>query len=332
MRAAVTWFDGVDWRDGVVAASATGPRLLPDAARTGLPQLDGVIIGAFTDHHVHLQLVDFATLADSAVGDATLANSTLGRVVDLGGDPDVLAEFTESRTASGIEVLFAGAFLTPPGGYPSDREWAPAGSVREIPDAAAAERAIGEMKDAGATRIKIASNNQAGPVFSDEMMRTVIRGAAARRLPVITHAEGPGEAQRAVRLGAARLAHAPFSERLSVSAIAEQVASAAWISTLAIHSGETYDIAVDNVRRFRAAGGTVIYGTDMGNGHTSFGLNSDELDALEDSGYRGVELLQCLDPTDPRDAASRLLFLPGCSPEAADPRLARPLTPADLES
>jgi len=344
MRAAATWFDGGEWRDGVVVIADAGLRLL-DAPATGLPRLDGVITGGFTDHHVHLQLVDPALLAESA----------LGRVVDLGGDPAVLAAvhnssriagtspdleeldqdppvLEELRTLGGVEVLFAGAFLTPPGGYPSDRPWAPAGSVREIADEAAAERAIVEMKDAGAVRIKIASNSHAGPTFSDEMLRVVIAHAAYHRLPVVVHAEGRGEAQRVVRLGAGRLAHAPFEERLTDAESAEQAASTSWISTLAIHEGEAYEIAVDNVRRFYARGGNVLYGTDMGNGDVPVGVNPREITALREAGIDGADLLQSLAPVDPTECGGGLLFYPGCTAETADPLSARVLTPADLSA
>lgn len=319
MRAAVTYLDGEEWRDGVVAHASSGLRVFPAVDTTGLPRLDGVITGRFTDHHVHLQLVDIAPLA----------GSTLGRVVDLGGDPSVLSEL---RIVEGVEVLFAGAFLTPPGGYPSDRSWAPAGSVREVADEDAAERAIVEMKESGAVRIKVASNRAAGPVFSDTLLRAIVSIAASHRIPIVAHAEGPGEAQRVVRLGAERLAHAPFSERLTDAEISGQAASAAWISTLAVHADEAYGIAVDNVRRFRSAGGTVLYGTDLGNGPMPVGLNPREIGALREAGLDDADLLQCLAPVDPTTAGSHPLFYPGATPDTVDPLLARLLTPADLEA
>lgn len=310
---AVTFFDGTRWREGIVAVAEEGRMLLHDEHPSAdLPRIDGVIVGGFTDHHVHLQLVDHALLADSV----------LGRVLDLGGDPQVL----RSLTGGAVEVGFAGAFLTPPGGYPSDRSWAPEGSWREVSDAAEAASAAAEMAEAGASCIKVADNSTAGPVFDDDLFRALVGEAAAHGLPVVVHAEGEGEAQRAARLGAATLAHSPFTERLSDAEIAEQAASVSWISTLAIHDGEALAIATDNVRRFHAAGGTVLYGTDMGNGPTPVGLNRREVDALRDAGVAATALLRALAPQDPLDPASRLLILPGPSPETADPLQARPLT------
>lgn len=271
------------------------------------PHPDGVIVGGFTDHHVHLQLVDHTLLA----------GSRLGRVVDLGGNPRFvsLRSLDDQSHIRRPSIEFAGAFLTSPGGYPSDRSWAPEGSFREIESRADAEAAVAEMADAGATRIKVASNSTAGPVFDDDLFRAIVELAAARGLPVVAHAEGPGQAQRAARLGANALAHAPFTERLADDEIAEQAASVSWISTLAIHDGAARDTAVDNVRRFHAAGGAVLYGTDMGNGPTPVDLNPRELDALREAGVDGDDLLRALAPVDPADPASVRLLLPAGDPD-----------------
>jgi hypothetical protein len=343
---AATFFDGIGWREGVVEFVDGRVRLRKESPAPGLPRIEGVITGGFTDHHVHLQLVEHGLLA----------GSRLGRVVDLGGNPEVLRRLAvhnsggtpsdrpatgesgpadthtpEKRTRQAVEIDFAGAFLTAPGGYPSDREWAPDGSVREIADVDAAVAAVAEMADAGATGIKVTSNSTAGPVFADDLFRTIVLLAADHGLPVVAHAEGAGEAQRVVGLGAARLAHAPFTERLDDDEIARQVTSASWISTLAIHDDPERTIAIDNVRRFHAAGGTLLYGTDLGNGPMPVDLNPLEVAALREAGLDDAALLRALAPVDPLDAASVLLLLPGRSPASADPLDARPLTPADLK-
>lgn len=321
---AATFFDGEEWREGVVRLLDGRMLLREEPASAGTPRIDGVIVGGFTDHHVHLQLVDHARLA----------GSTLGRVMDLGANPAVVAALSSEARLAGprsVAVDFAGAFLTPPGGYPSDREWAPACSFREIANADAAAEAVTEMATAGASCIKIASNSTAGPVFDDELFRAIVELATTHDLDVVAHAEGRGEAQRAARLGARRLAHAPFTERLSDDEIAQQAASVSWISTLAIHSGADLHVALDNVRRFHAAGGTVRYGTDMGNGPTPVGLNRTELRALRDAGLDDPALLRALAPADPRDPSALLLLIPGRTSMTADPAYARPLTPADLK-
>lgn len=320
---AATFFDGIGWREGVVEVVDGRVRLRHTVPSADLPRLPGVVVGVFTDHHVHLQLVDHGALA----------GSRLGRVVDLGGNPEVIRSLAGRTSAARhpVRIDFAGAFLTAPGGYPSDRDWAPAGAVREIADADSAAAAVAEMAEAGATCIKVTSNSTAGPVFTDELFRTIVGLAAAVALPVVAHAEGAGESSRVVRLGAARLAHAPFTERLDDDEIAEQAASASWISTLAIHDGAERAIAIDNVRRFHSAGGTVLYGTDLGNGPMPVDLNPLEVAALREAGLDAAALLRALAPVDPLDASSALLVLPGHSPATADPLDARFLAPADLK-
>jgi len=253
---------------------------------------EALYIGGFTDHHVHLQLVDTTHLEETR----------LGRGLDLGSDPVEIARIAGAVSArfghdpGGISISYAGAFLTPPGGYPSDRAWAPRGSVREVATVADATAAVAEMKAAGASVIKVASNSTAGPVFSDELVAGIVRAADELGLPVVAHAEGPGEAQRMPRLGVRALAHAPFTERLSDDEVARQAGRIAWISTLGIHDGDAREIALDNVRRFHAHGGTVRYGTDMGNGDTPVDLNPLELDALREAGIRGAALIRALVP------------------------------------
>lgn len=338
---AVTFFDGEGMREGTLTLRDGAPVLADGPARAGTPRLEGVVTGLFTDHHVHLQLVDHTLLAASR----------LGRVVDLGADPDWIAELSRdpgahssgdlgpqgaetAGTAAGAAgppelrppvVEYAGPFLTAPDGYPADREWAPAGAVREIADAGHAARVVDELAAADVSLIKIVANSDAGPVLDDDAVRAVVHQAAVHHLPVVAHAEGAGQAQRAVRLGATRLAHAPFSERLSDAEIAAQAASASWISTLAIHDGDTLAVAVDNVRRFLTAGGEMLYGTDMGNGPTPVDLREAEVDALRSAGLDGLDLLASLSPADPLGGGP-LLLLPG-----GDPNGARRLSPADID-
>ncbi len=315
---AATFFDGIGWREGVVALVDGRVRLQDAVATAGLPRLDGVVVGGFTDHHVHLQLVDHSPLA----------GSRLGRVVDLGGNPDVVRRLAVHQ----VRIEFGGAFLTAPGGYPSDRSWAPEGSVREIADADAAAAAVTEMAAAGASCIKVTSNGTAGPVFSDELLRTIVGLAADGGLLVVAHAEGAGEAERVVGLGAARLAHAPFTERLDDSVIERQAASASWISTLAITRRPR---ARDRHRQrppfprggwHRALRHRSGQRADAGRPEPARDHRPPRAGGLDDAALPACSL-----PGDLLDPASAPPVPPGGTPAAADPLDARPLTPADLK-
>jgi imidazolonepropionase-like amidohydrolase len=227
----------------------------------------------FTDHHVHLDLVDPATVAAGG----------LARVLDLGSAGPV--------PAGPVEVVRAGRMLTAVGGYPSTRSWAAGGLFRQVrPDEVGG--AVAEQVADGAAVIKIALNADAGPVWPDDMLAAVVASAHAAGRRVVAHVEGPGQSARALTVGVDALAHAPFSERLPDAEIAGHARAVTWISTLRIHGDPSH--ALDNVRRFQAAGGRILYGTDMGNGPSSGGLERDELVLLREAGLTLDDLLAAL--------------------------------------
>lgn len=231
--------------------------------------------GGATDYHVHLELVDPALVAAGG----------LTRVVDLGSSAPV--------EVPGVEVIRAGRMLTAPGGYPSDRSWATGGLFREVA-AGEAEAAVREQVADGAALVKVALNADAGPVLDDTVLRALVAAAHDAGRKVIAHVEGTGQAARAAEAGVDAFAHAPWTERLPDALIAHLAARVTWISTLRIHTGTDRERAIDNVRRFREAGGRIRYGTDMGNGHSSGGLEQDELDALAEAGLTREELAAAL--------------------------------------
>lgn len=270
----------------------------------------GVVLPPFIDHHVHVELVDPDPIV--ALG--------IAAVVDLGASPSVVA----ARAArDGLPaVAFAGAFLTAVGGYPSDRPWRPEGSVRELaaveggdgdrrdhtalPDSI--EAAVDEQHAFGASVVKVVLNADAGPVFDRATLEAVVTAAHARSLPVAVHAEGAGTARLAIEAGVDALVHTPWTERLDDELIARAAARQAWISTLAIHARDFGDspelaCAIDNLARFHAAGGRVLYGTDLGNGELPAGVNAVELALLERAGLEASDLVQAL--ADPWPRAER---------------------------
>jgi imidazolonepropionase-like amidohydrolase len=130
----------------------------------------------------------------------------------------------------------------------------------------------------------------------------VVDAAAEADLPVVAHAQGPGMVELALAADVHALAHTPWTHRLDDAVVAEAVeAGMAWVSTLDIHGygtpSDDQDRAVDNLARFAAAGGRVLYGTDLGNGPLPAALNLRELGLLADAGLSDDELLAAL--TDP---------------------------------
>lgn len=280
-------------------------RVLTGEAGTALP--------AFVDHHVHLHLIDSSAIASRGIA----------AVVDLGGDPVALA-----RRAEGLpRAAYAGAFLTAPGGYPQGRSWAPDATVRVVTDSSrhpgvegGARTAVDAQADAGASVIKVALHADAGPVVSDEVLAAIVAAASERGLPVVAHAQGAGQVERAIAFGVAALAHTPFDTPVSRRTLSRAVAAGqAWISTLDIHHGAARAQAIANLRAFAARGGRVLYGTDLGNGPLPVGLNRRELLAMHDAGVRSDALVAALADPWPHAGASDAVATFVAGPIPTDP-------------
>lgn len=283
------------------------------SCRRALTGQEGTSLPAFMDHHLHLHLVNEHALPARGIATA----------LDLGGDPAYFAR----RSKQGIpDVAYAGAFLTVPGGYPTFQPWAPAQIVHMVTSPSAdpgvsggARTSVDEMADAGASVIKVALNAAAGPVFDRATLDAIITAAHTRGLPVVTHVEGDGMTRLAVDAGADAIAHVPFTERVDDELIAAAVAAGQrWISTLTINDDPT--IAIENLRRFAAAGGSVLYGTDLGNGPRGAGLLVEELHALHSAGVSGPALVAALTDPWPRSRPDTAVatFVAGPPPDDAD--------------
>lgn len=291
----------------------------PDAAlcHRAITGEHGVSLPPLTDHHVHLHLIE----------EDGLAARGIAAVVDLGGDPVSLAR----REHDGIpRVAYAGAFLTAPGGYPVGRPWAPGEISREIADASThpgvpggAATAVDEQASFGASVVKVSLNAVAGPVLEPAALAAIVEVARERGLPVIAHAEGAGMPQLAAEAGVDGFAHTPFSGYVGRAFTAHAVsAGQVWISTLAIHRDDpdAAEIARVNLAGFAAAGGRVLYGTDLGNGDQPVGVNPAEVAALDAAGVRGAALIAAM--SDPWPAAAPpsgvSTFVPGAPPLRLD--------------
>jgi hypothetical protein len=264
----------------VAVRIAGGSVALADPADPVRGRLDLSIAHGVVDRHVHLGLVDHASLAASPVTE----------VVDLGWDPVAIARIAD-RPPTGVSVRYAGPFHTAVGGYPSDRPWAPAAAVREVARAEDATGAVAAARAGGSVAIKIVLHD-GGPLLPDDVLVALVGAAHAAGLPAAVHTEGAGQAGRAIRAGADVLVHVPWTERLDDATLRESAArDVRWISTLAIHDGPDLATALGNARRYVALGGRIAYGTDLGNGDLPVGLDAREVELLGEAGLRGDALL-----------------------------------------
>lgn len=235
-----------------------------------LVEVDGFLMPGVADRHVHIRLAD--------PGAVLLGGVTAVR--DLAWVPQeilALANASELPSFTGPLVRAAGPMLTAPGGYPTAAAWAPRGTGRELEGPEDAAAVVAELADQGAAAIKVSLNAEVGPTPSDAELAAIVEGAHARDLPVTAHVQGKGQAERAVGAGMDEFAHTPWTERLPDPLLDAAARTMRMVSTLDICSfGDVTPelrTACDNLVRFRSAGGTVVYGTDLGNGAIPPGIH-----------------------------------------------------------
>ncbi|HET9620292.1 MAG TPA: hypothetical protein VFP84_02920 [Kofleriaceae bacterium] len=249
--------DGAAVRVGLAGEQIAALTAGPDTARW--------LWSPIIDSHVH---VTYWPVADQ------LARTGVEAVVDLAAPEPTLDHAADPHDAS-IDVLAAGPMLTRPGGYPL-ASWGADGYGVACADAASVTAVIDRLAAHGARVIKLALDRDG---LDPALIPTAVAAAHAHQLKVAVHALSDASAAAAGRAGADVLAHTPV-EPLSDTTIAWWRGRAV-ISTLAAFGGRA--TTLDNLRRLRAAGAIVLYGTDLGNTRIA-GPNPDELGLLRAAG------------------------------------------------
>jgi hypothetical protein len=238
------------WLVAVVACST--PATTRPAERRGI-----------VDNHVHLAL---DPVADQ------LAAAGITTVVDLASPESALPALLATRE---LLVIASGPMLTRVGGYPLN-SWGRDGYGIGCDDAACVTATIDRLVGTGAGVIKLALDD-AG--LRDELVPVAVAAAHRHGVKVAVHALTESSAALAARAGADVLAHTPL-EPLTEQTVALWRGRAV-ISTLAAFGGSP--AAVANLRRLRAAGCTVLYGTDLGNLRVT-GPSAEEIALLREAG------------------------------------------------
>ena len=251
-------------------------------------RVDGFLMPAVADRHVHIELSDPAAVLRAGVT----------AVRDLAWPPErifPLADLSEVPSFDGPLIRAAGPMLTALGGYPTRAAWAPEGTGRVVADAASARVVVAEVAAMGATAIKVSLNEEAGPTPSDAELMAMCDAAHDAGLPVTVHAQGSGQVERALGAGVDELAHTPWIH-LGDDVIRRCAKGLRIVSTLDIlgfgRMTPELRIALDNLRRFHQAGGTALYGTDLGNGSVPAGIHTRELRLMEEAGLTRDEVLR----------------------------------------
>ncbi len=234
------------------------------------------LVPAIVDSHVHLS---FWPVADR------LRAHGVAAAIDLGAPMEALG------ADAPLTILGAGPLLTRPDGYPLS-SWGAGGYGVGCVAPDCVQRTVSQLAVAGARLVKVTLGDDGLP---PALLPVAVGAAHERGLMVAVHALTDADAATAAAAGCDVLAHTP------VEPLAEATV-AAWagrtvISTLAAFGGS--DAAVDNLRRLRAAGATVLYGTDLGNLRDD-GPSRSEIALLGAAGLDGAAIVEAMTTTPAR--------------------------------
>lgn len=242
------------------------------------------VLAGFWNAHVHF--------TDTAFNDEKSAEARIREmlfrygftsVVDTGSDPRVLQALREaiaSGRVRGPRILVAGGGFVPADGTPA---YLPKGLLPELATPDEAAPAVHHVLDAGADGIKIFSGSFQTPDSTihlpSEIIRAVTDAAHARGAFVVSHPTDREGFVNAVDGGVDILAHtAPpagelesaLLERMVDKGVALTPTLQLWRWELERHGVPEAEIrsyiqrAVAQLRDFHAAGGEVLFGTDVG--------------------------------------------------------------------
>ena len=290
-------------RDGRIVA--VGPRArvdLPDHAQ--IVDVQGVtILPGFINAHVH-QAYDESKLKAWAQGGVTT-------VRDLGNGSARAELFAlrdgALRNPQCARLVAAGPMMTVPGGYPIV-PWGGDGLTVTSPDEARQE--VARLLEDGADVIKIALESgvifrRQIPMLSPQEAAAIVEEAHRRGTLVSVHVTISPDLEQALDAGVDDVAHMVVPgagpDELPDDLIKRMVeAGVYWEPTLELWQGVSsvnpvdYDRqAIDNLRRFVAAGGKVALGTDYAGYTTEFqlGMPMKEIGWMQEAGMTPMQVI-----------------------------------------
>ena len=278
--------DGALITDIAPGGSDSGPS--PRSAReTFLDATLLTLMPGFIDAHVHIGFYDPAEVLQGGVT----------TVRDLAWPPAQIFPLAERSREPGFDgplILAAGPMHTTPGGYPTRAAWAPSGTGRAVTGPDDAATAVSEAAAQGATVIKVALNPAVGPTLDLRTLSALIEAAHDAGLRTTGHVYGLEELEKALDAGLDELAHMLMSDEAIPDATMNRMVEQGMVvvPTLSVRSGSDLRCAIDNLERFRAAGGWVVYGTDLGNEGPRPGIDPREIAGMSDAGMDGRAVIQ----------------------------------------
>ncbi len=268
------------------------------------------------------------TPADAALRAAQNARTTLmagfTTVADLGAPNDAIfalrRAIAEDRVP-GPRIIASGSSITPDGGHGDAQAFQPEvldviRSATACSGADACRRAVRRQIQAGADVIKITatggvlSNTRAGvdQQLTNAELEAIVDAAHSMGRRVTAHAHGAGGINAALRAGVDSIEHGTYLDNDGIRLLRRgnrylvpTMLAGWWVSQLAEQGGtltpaqaekaaEVGPALVGMVRRARAAGVRIAFGTDTG--VSPHGMNAREFQLMVDAGFTPLQAIQ----------------------------------------
>lgn len=258
-------------RDGEIVAMGT---TLDAEATREIVLGDATILPGFIDLHTHGEGVGMLQ----------------GGVTTIRNLADVIEAVRPPRVWNGVRLLTAGPIVTVPNGYPGT-VWDPRIGL-PVSSVEAARKAVARLADLGAAVIKISLDPGHGewPMLSIEQVRAIVAEAHSHELRVTAHAFRPEGVRRALAGGVDELAHTPCG---ATDEMLRELADRdiKIVATLHVEQRAMGGCAYV-ASRFVELGGTLLYGSDVGNPGIPLGIDVEELRLLEQAGLTPEDVLR----------------------------------------
>ena len=268
-------------RDGAILirgreVAAVGERDQLDARAEQTIELgaNATVVPGFVDLHIHVP--DELALV--------LLSSGVTTVRDVGAP---MADLLVDNDSSALRILRAGPIITAPGGYPIPEhgEWGRAIAL-QVDGVSKARAAVRRVARAGASVIKIAVERGDGsyPLLTVAEIRAIVDEAHAHDLRVTAHVSAPDDTRLALAGGVDEFAHMPCAwaaPRLMREIARRRIPI---VGTLSIEKYFRFPAWRANARAFVRAGGTLLYGSDLGAPGAPARIQLEELRLMREAG------------------------------------------------
>jgi len=273
----------------IVAVGSRAQMQFPETARV-LDCFGFTVIAGLCNSHVHFFERKWSNVADIPAAEVTrqlqdmLTRYGFTSVFDIGSMWDNtrhLRDRIDSGEVLGPKIRSTGAGLVPPGALPSDQVLSLMGLMKfpapEVADATQAAAAARKLLEEGVDGIKLFASSPRSAPFPQSAFQAAADEAHRAGKPVFVHPNSATDLLTAVRGGVDIVAHTtphsgPWDDNLLAAMKDRRIALTPTLTLWKYYmrhdrfsaQEKVTNTEVGQLRAWNAAGGTVLFGTDLG--------------------------------------------------------------------